>query len=60
MFRTIFVAMSLLFFAGIATAGIGPGDNVISFNLGYATGKAAVSGSTVDGPVFAFNYEKMA
>ena len=60
MFRTIFVAMSLLFFAGIATAGIGPGDNVISFNIGYATGKAAVSGATVDGPVFAFNYEGMA
>ena len=60
MFRTNLVAMSLLFLAGIATAGIGPGDNVISFNLGYATGKAAVSGATVDGPVFAFNYEKMA
>jgi hypothetical protein len=52
--------MSLLLFAGIATAGIGPGDNVISFNLGYAAGKAAVSGTTVDGPVFAFNYEAMA
>jgi hypothetical protein len=60
MFRTSLVAMSFLFFAGIATAGIGPGDNVISFKIGYATGKAAVSGVTVDGPVFAFNYEKMA
>jgi hypothetical protein len=60
MLRTSLVAMSLLFFAGIATAGIGPGRNLVSFNIGYATGKAAVSGNTVDGPVFAFNYEGMA
>ena len=53
--RTSCLVAALLFLASIATAGIGPGDDVISFNIGYATGKAATSGSTVDGPGLAYD-----
>ena len=60
MFKIASVSMSLLLLAGVATAQVGPGDDVISFNIGYAKGKAAVTGTTVDGPVFAFNYENLA
>jgi len=60
MIKITVASITVLLLAGVATAGIGPGDGLISFNIGYATGKAAVTGSTVDGPVFAFNYEKLA
>ncbi len=60
MFRIAVASIAVLLMAGVAMAGVGPGEDLISFNIGYATGKAAVTGSTVDGPVFAFNYENMA
>ena len=60
MFKITVASIAVLLLAGVATAGIEPGDDLISFNIGYATGKAAVSGSTVEGPVFAFNYENLA
>ena len=60
MLRLTLVLMSLLLLTGVATAGIEPGDQLISFNIGYATAEAAVSGSTLEGPVFAFNYESLA
>ena len=51
---------ALLMLAGVATAQVEPGNDLISFNLGYATGNTAVSGNTADGPVFNFNYENLA
>jgi len=60
MFRFTLVLVGLLVLTGVATAGIAPGDKLISFNIGYASAEAAVSGSTVEGPVFAFNYESLA
>ena len=60
MFRITVASIVVLFLAGIATAAIEPGDNLITFNAGYATGKAAVSGTTLDGPGVSFVYENMA
>jgi len=60
MFRIAMVSITvLLFLAGTANATIEPGDGLIIFNGGYATGKAAISGSTLDGPIVSFGYEKL-
>ena len=60
MFRVTAASLVVLFLAGVATAAIEPGDGLISFNGGYSTGKAAIAGTTLDGPIVSFAYEKLA
>jgi hypothetical protein len=59
MIRFLVLLAAFLFSASGATATIKPGDGLLMFNGGLATGKGAVTGATFDGPVVSLSYEKL-
>jgi len=59
MIRFAVVLITVLLLAGVATAAIQPGDGLLTFSAGYATGKSALLGSTLEGGTVSFGYEKL-
>jgi len=59
MIRVVVVlVVGALLFAGGAQASMQGGDSVIFFNLGYATGKSAISGDNVSGGLAMLEFQK--